>query len=436
MRPEPRVVVRAGAEGTEAGGLAQLLAQHVELGAVEGFQRGTAHADARARGRTTLGEGRERLLGGEGRHSPRLAALVQGRQVRGEAAATLHQRGHGGLDVRPGDAPGALEGEGDVAGDPAAVAGAVVQVEHEVVEADGRQAREHGVDRGALLGHEQRAPTGRRQAGDEVGDRLRLAGAGRSLDDEVRAGEHGVDHGLLRGVGVEHEVLGRGVGVAGRCGSGDVGDGRDGLGVTGQRRDDVVLGERVALGLQVGHHRQPRVGERADDQAVLHREAGHVTAGLGDPLQHGTRVEAVVVQGEVGDDVGVEPDAVLAGQVVHQHGVELGGWAEVDVEVVAGGASRTQRARAQQHGRRRGAGGVRRVPGGHADGQPAGLDAALLGQLRRSWPGSRGLGAGRRRGVPASRTSVDRRVGRPASSMASPLGCACVRSSVPTARSR
>ena len=286
QRAEPRVVVRRGAERAEAGGLAQLLAQRVQLGAVQRLQRGAAHPDPRARSGTAVGQPGERLLGVVGADVPGLASGVQGLHVPGQPAPAFEQRRGDGLEVRARHPAGPFEGQRDLAGHPAAVGGAVVQVEHQVVEPDRGQPGQHGVDRRPLLGDEQRALAGRGEAGDQVGDGLRLAGARRPLDDQVRAGQDGVHDGLLGRVGVQHEVLGAGVGVggAGRAGRAG-GDGGQRVGVPGERRDHVVRGEGVALGLQVGDHRQPGVGERAHHEPVLHREAGDVAAGLRRPAR-------------------------------------------------------------------------------------------------------------------------------------------------------
>ena len=90
---------------------------------------------------------------------------------------------------------------------PPPVARAVVGVEDQVAQADAVEPGEHGVDGRPLLGDEQHPLALAREAGDEVGDGLRLAGAGRALDDEVRAGADRVDRGLLGRVRVEDEQL-------------------------------------------------------------------------------------------------------------------------------------------------------------------------------------------------------------------------------------
>ncbi|GMA86333.1 hypothetical protein GCM10025868_15830 [Angustibacter aerolatus] len=146
-------------------------------------------------------------------------------------------------------------------------------------------------------------------------------------------GEHGLDDVLLRRIEVEHQVLGRRVAVAGGLGRGPL-QRLTGRGVAGQRGDDVVRGEPGAEPLQVVHHRRDHVGERADDQAVLDPQAGQPLAGALDVREHGRGVEALVGDGQRGDGVGVELDAVVVGQVPDQRGVQHGGPGEVDVVVL------------------------------------------------------------------------------------------------------
>ena len=53
------------------------------------------------------------------------------------------------------------------------------------------QPGEHRVDRGALLGDEQHLPAAGDHRGDQVGDRLALAGAWRAVDHQAAPGQHG-----------------------------------------------------------------------------------------------------------------------------------------------------------------------------------------------------------------------------------------------------
>ena len=78
-----------------------------------------------------------------------------------------------------------------------------VQLQAERREADLAQAALHHFEGGALLGDEEdRAPRGHARS-DQVRDRLRLAGAGRTVQDEIAAALRGEDGGELRGVGRE-----------------------------------------------------------------------------------------------------------------------------------------------------------------------------------------------------------------------------------------
>ena len=182
-------------------------------------------------------------------------------------------------------------------------AGTGVRVEHEVAEAKRRQPSDDGVDRGALLRDEQRALAVRGQGGDEICDRLALAGAGWAHEDEVLSTHDGVDRRLLRRVGVEDEKLLARVGVepsGGRLGA-DVEDRRL---VTGHRGDDGVRVQARRLLCDVAHHRKLRVAERRDDEALVDAEprdrrarAAHhrVRRGRVEPVRAGRRRRHVLV---------------------------------------------------------------------------------------------------------------------------------------------
>ena len=147
--------------------------------------------------------------------------------------------------------------------------------------------------------------------GDEVGDGLALAGAGRPLDDEVGAGADRVDGGHLGGVGIEDEVLMVRVGVVRRHSGSWLRTARKRLRVAGQRRDDVVVGERVALGREVGDHRELGVGEVADDQPRVDLEVGDVAAQLAERGEHRVGVEAAAHRGHVLQRLVVDLEALL-----------------------------------------------------------------------------------------------------------------------------
>ena len=157
-----------------------------------------------------------------------------------------------------------------------------VQLLAELAEADLVEPALDHLERGHLLGHEQHALAGVHRRRDQVGDGLRLAGAGRALDDQVLAGARGLERLGLRGVGVEHV------------------EGVPGGEALVQRR---VVGRRVGLGAKA-------VGQqRAQERPLGER-------GLGRP---GRRVEVPVHQ-ELGereqaehDVVGVDPKTGLGG---------------------------------------------------------------------------------------------------------------------------
>jgi len=192
-------------------------------------------------------------------------------------------QGHGAvvLDPESGDRKavsvrfvGGLERIGEIDRDPPLGARTVMEVHDEVTQTHSRQAADHRIDGGPLLGDEEHALAIGGQRGDEVGDGLALAGARRPLHDEVGAAAGGLDHLVLRGVGVQDEGRARLVEDRVAIAHRDVTvDGREGGGVPGQRGDDVMVGQGLALGGKVGDHRELGVGEVADDDARIDREA-------------------------------------------------------------------------------------------------------------------------------------------------------------------
>ena len=122
-------------------------------------------------------EGGDGLLGLVGADAPGLSHLVQGPGVLHEPVAPLDERplDCGGVGILRRTA--ALEGGAELLGETSLVARPVVGVEDEVREADAREAGEHRVDGGALLGHEEDPFALSCKGGDEVGDGLGLAGA-------------------------------------------------------------------------------------------------------------------------------------------------------------------------------------------------------------------------------------------------------------------
>ena len=81
-----------------------------------------------------------------------------------------------------------------------------VQFEASVAQVDGVEAAFHDLERGHLLRDEEDGSAAGERLADQVGDRLGLARARRSLDDQV-APVHGVEHREgLRAVRVDHRV--------------------------------------------------------------------------------------------------------------------------------------------------------------------------------------------------------------------------------------
>jgi hypothetical protein len=192
----------------------------------------------------------------------------------------LHQKStpvdHSAFDacgVRILGVPCPIQSRTELLRQPSPVGWAVVDVQDQVAQTEELEPPDHGVDRGTFLGYEQRPLTLAGQAHNQVGDGLALAGAGRTLDDEVRPPAHGIDHRLLGGVGVQDQVLPGRVGVGRKVRDG-VADGLERPGVTGHRRDDIMVDQGAELGREVGDHRQLGVGECAQHQPRRDLELG------------------------------------------------------------------------------------------------------------------------------------------------------------------
>ena len=228
-----------------------------------------------------------------------------------------------------------------------------MQVEDEVGQADLLEALEDGVDRRALLGDEQHRLAARDEAGDEVADRLALAGAGRPLDDEVLAAQHLVDREVLARVGIQdQEFVGR------RCLIGQcrvdvdpaIADGLACIGVAGQRGDQVMLGERFDGPLEIADHRQLRVGEVAQHHLRPDGEPGHAARPLSQPrvrdLKLLGRVDRAFHAGARQQLVGIALDVELGRERVEERRVDLELAGDLKVEVLLGGATCGQASRA------------------------------------------------------------------------------------------
>ena len=162
--------------------------------------------------------------------------------------------------------------------------------------------------RGHLLGHEQHAaPVGDRGR-DDVGDRPRLAGAGRPLDDEVAAAPHLVHRHRLRTVAIDDvELLGRP-------------DMRVNRGVL----TDEVVGWRETIG-------QQRADRRSVREAGARRPVSRVEVAVHQELREGEEPEHDVV----GQDF---PARLQSDGLRHVGGV--GRWVELLAKLHPGQADR------------------------------------------------------------------------------------------------
>ncbi len=143
-----------------------------------------------------------------------------------------------------------------------------------------------------------------------------------------------------------------------------------------------MTGERGQRGVEVGDERVGSAREAADQHARLDDEAVDAPAGLLEHAEHRVGVEAVDAEGELGERLGVEPDAVVLAQPPQQLGVHHRGVVELELVVVVPGAAGPDGAAPQQHRSER---PLLRVPGGDpggdAGGEQPGPDATVRGQL-------------------------------------------------------
>jgi hypothetical protein len=290
-----------------------------------------------------------------------------------------------------------------------------VQLETEVAEAGRRQPALHDLERRHLFGDEQDGLAAGQALRDQVGDRLRLAGARRALQDEALAGLCGQHGGQLRGVAVERrEQLGHRdrVDVAGSGQRPLIGERL--AAVAGQvahhRRFEEVLG----AGRQVGPHDELGEREDAERRAALDRPADLAGHRGGDRRRDRGDVEAIVVGlGGLDRQVGlgrrrrqVDGDAEVEPQLLEQGLVEARRLVGRHQLVAGAGAAQLDGAQGQRRPPRRIVGRrARLAPDQEAEPDPQRVGAALLealagGAVERDQPALE-LAAGHRREQPA-----------------------------------
>ena len=163
-----------------------------------------------------------------------------------------------------------------------------MQVKNQLAEVLLAKPLGHGIDRGAFLRHEQDFLAAGNQRGDQVGDRLALAGSRRPLDDQALAREHRVDRVVLAGVGIQNqELISQRHLIRARNGlwPGPLGaDRRAGLLIARQRRDQLMRDQLIQCPVKVGDHRQLGVGEVRQHQPPVNPEAGYLPCLLPDPF--------------------------------------------------------------------------------------------------------------------------------------------------------
>jgi len=284
-----------------------------------------------------------------------------------------------GLDLpvpgrgRPGEVQGLLELAHDVG-----LVGLVgVQFQAERGQPDGPQAPEDDLQGRALLRDEEdRAPVGQR-VGDQVGDRLGLAGSGRALQDEavpLLGREHG---GQLGRVGIQgaEDLARRSLVHLARGHELDGGQG-GGAGFD-QMTDGRIPHELVLASRQVQPHQE--LGEREVAQVgfLHHLPAGHLQDRPSEGVEDPGDVQAGLVLGEFvqGGDLDAEVPLHLLQQGGVQPGLVLG---QPDPEGL-GHRSAHDLHRQQQDGRPARRGRRRRLePLQESQGQVQGIGPRLL----------------------------------------------------------
>jgi hypothetical protein len=185
-----------------------------------------------------------------------------------------------------------------------------VEVERERAEACLAEAVAHDAERSALLGDEEDALAAREALAEEVRDRLALAGAGRSLQDEGRALRRRHDRGDLRAVRRQRQAHGgerRLVVDRARRHERRVAQLRRDRAVE-ERADDRVVSERLSARAHLLDERQ--LLERVDAELRDRQDARarHVLHRLPHPREDGADVEAVLVLDERAREAGAEAD--------------------------------------------------------------------------------------------------------------------------------
>ena len=334
--------------------------------------------------------------------APGLAGSVQRVRPADEDLAVTRQvllrSGH----VRPRDAGRGSQGASEISGQLPLRPGAVMQVKDEVSQPDAPQPVQDGVDRGALLGHEQDPLAASGQAGDQVSDRLRLAGSRRPVNDQVSTADRAVDGIRLAGVRVQHQELIRRrnrVGLAGAHVRVPGTHRGPGLLVTRDRADQLGAQQGVGRGLQILDHGQLGIREIAQHDPRSHREARDHRRGLGEPLEQRLRVGRLGFLSEKLQQAGPAGIHLVIGlEQVQQGRVDLPLARQADVEVLARSPAGRKRSLPQQHRSSRNRRPPHIAPRRHAPRQEQGLQAPFLEILRRlglNRPGTPGRAADR-----------------------------------------
>ena len=225
------------------------------------------------------------------------------------------------------------------------------------------------------LGDDQHGPAAGVELLGEVDHEAEARGAGRGGDGEVLtcqdAGEHlavarldGGDQVVLRDLGDLPSGL-----VAAHHGAGSL--------IPGERCDQRGGGPVGAVGGEILGHGPRSVHQVADHEGVQHAEAGQRLSERTEGVEHRGGVEAVRAVGGGQQRAGVDGDARLP-QGTQQHGVQIGGRIDLEVDVLTGVAAQTQGDRAHQHRCVDRGGAVLGVPDRLTDAEVAGGQAHLL----------------------------------------------------------
>ena len=171
-----------------------------------------------------------------------------------------------------------------------------MQLQAERSKPNARKAVVHNVERGLLLGDEQHAPSEREVVRDEVCDRLRLSGAGRTMQHERLAQRRVEDGRELRRVRAHRAAQMRIVEMAVHLlRREDLHSVVERSGPVDQVGDERMRADSLAARSEILPHHELAEGELPEDALLRHREARQIAHGRAEDAEHLRHVHTGVV---------------------------------------------------------------------------------------------------------------------------------------------